>query len=95
MAADTLTIRMDPDLKEQFNRVCNDLGMSMSTAVTLLAKKMTREYCLPFEVSMDPFYSESNIKAIKESLEQAKQGKLHTFTWEEFEALAKKAEEDE
>lgn len=94
MAADTLTIRMEPELKERFNSVCNDLGLSMSTAVTLLAKKMTREYCLPFEVSMDPFYSESNIKAIKESLEQAKEGKLHTFTWEEFEEMARKAENE-
>lgn len=94
MAADTLTVRMDPELKERFNSVCNDLGLSMSTAVTLLAKKMTREYRLPFEVSMDPFYSESNMKALDESIQQLKEGKVHTFTWEEFEEMARKAENE-
>jgi DNA-damage-inducible protein J len=41
--------------------VCKELGLSMTTAFTLLAKKMRREKRIPFEVSIDPFYSDSNI----------------------------------
>ena len=47
MAQTTVSIRMDNDLKNSFDHICNELGMSMSTAVTMLAKKMTREQRLP------------------------------------------------
>ena len=43
MAQTTVSIRMDNDAKNSFDHICNELGMSMSTAVTMLAaKKMTR-----------------------------------------------------
>ena len=42
MAQTTVSIRMDNDLKNNFDHICNELGMSMSTAVTMLAKKMAR-----------------------------------------------------
>ena len=51
MAQTTVSIRMDNDLKNSFDHICNELGMSMSTAVTMLAKKMTREQRLPFDLS--------------------------------------------
>lgn len=70
MSQSTLSVRMDDDLKREFDKVCNDLGFSMSTAVTMLAKKMTREKRVPFEVSMDPFYSPSNMAALDESIAQ-------------------------
>jgi DNA-damage-inducible protein J len=64
----TVNVRMDADLKREFDKVCNDLGLTMTTAVTILAKKMTREKRIPFEVSMDPFYSESNLAALDHSI---------------------------
>lgn len=84
----TLNIRMDNDLKQSFDSVCNDLGMSMSTAVTLLAKKMAREKRLPFEVSMDPFYSASNLSALNASIAQMHSGKTVTKSLEELEHMA-------
>ena len=88
MSQTNLSIRMDDGLKHDFDRVCNELGMSMTTAITMLAKKMAREKCLPFEASIDPFYSSSNIKALKESINQMKQNKTITKTFEELEKLA-------
>lgn len=88
MAQTTISIRMDDSLKKSFDAICNELGMTMSTAVTILAKKMSREKRLPFDVSMDQFYSESNIKALNESIEQMKAGKTVTKTFEELEVLA-------
>lgn len=82
-----INVRMDADLKRDFDKVCNDLGLSMSTAITMLAKKMTREKRLPFEVSIDPFYSESNMAALQHSIEQMKQGKVVIKTMEELEAM--------
>lgn len=39
MAQTNLSIRMDEDLKKQFNALCEDLGMSMTTAMCIFAKK--------------------------------------------------------
>ena len=52
---------MDPDLKRSMEEVCAEMGLSMTTAFTIFAKKVSREHRIPFEVSADPFYSESNI----------------------------------
>lgn len=77
MAQSTVTIRMDEDLKKSFDCICNELGMTMSTAITMLAKKMTRENRLPFEVAVDPFYSESNIRYLEGVMGDVKAGKAH------------------
>lgn len=39
MAQGIVSIRMDGTLKRDFDSICQDLGMSMTTAITLLAKK--------------------------------------------------------
>ena len=70
MAQTTLSVRMDDSLKSDFDKVCNKLGLSMTTAITMLAKKMTREKRLPFEVSVDPFYSEENLARLRRSIAQ-------------------------
>lgn len=90
---ETLSVRMDSELKKNFNAVCDNLGISMSTMVTMLAKSVTRNHRIPEELcGYDPFYSDSNMKAIDKGLEQIQEGKVHTFTWEEFEEMARKAE---
>jgi DNA-damage-inducible protein J len=83
----TVSDRMDDDLKQDFDDVCNELGLTMTTAITMLAKKMTREHRIPFEVSVDPFYSQSNMTALNESIEQMHQGKTVTKTLEELEDM--------
>ena len=70
MAQTTLSVRMDDSLKSDFDKVCNELGLSMTTAITMLAKKMTREKRLPFEVAVDPFYSEENLARLIRSIAQ-------------------------
>ena len=48
-----LNIRMDSNLKKQFEAFCADMGMSMTTAVNIFAKKAVRENRIPFEISGD------------------------------------------
>ena len=83
MAQTTVSVRMDDDLKKDFDRVCNDLGLSMTTAVIMLAKKMTREKRIPFEVSVDPFYSEENMARLRRSIAQmeANGGTVHEVSY--------------
>ncbi len=45
-----VNIRMDAELKNQFEAFCADMGMSMTTAFNVFAKKTVREYRIPFEI---------------------------------------------
>lgn len=49
--------------------------MNMTTAITIFAKKMTREKRIPFEVSVDPFYTESNQAHLRRGVEALNAGK--------------------
>ncbi len=60
-----VNFRMDAEDKKGMEEVCKELGMSMSTAFTIFAKKMRRERRIPFEVSVDPFYSDANLAHLK------------------------------
>lgn len=82
-----VNIRMDEKLKKSMEKTCQELGMTMTTAFTIFAKKMSREKRIPFEVSIDPFYSESNMKILKESIKQLKQGKVVVKTLDELKEL--------
>jgi len=57
---------------------------------TIFAKKMSREKRIPFEVSVDPFYSDRNMTAIDEAAEQIERGQVVVKTMEELEAMENK-----
>ena len=48
----------------------------MTVAFTIFAKKVCREKRIPFEISADPFYSESNIQYLEEKMKNYREGKL-------------------
>lgn len=50
MAQTSVNIRMDEDLKKQFDNFCSDVGMSMTTAFCIFAKTVVREHRIPFEI---------------------------------------------
>lgn len=79
MASTTINFRIDEDTKHDLETVCKNLGMNTTTAFTILAKKVVRENRIPFEVSVDPFYSEENIAHLKRSIEalNAGRGEIH------------------
>ena len=72
-----VNFRMDPDLKRNMEEVCAEMGLSMTTAFTIFAKKVSREHRIPFEVSADPFYSESNLRHLESVMQDVKDGKAH------------------
>ena len=62
MAHGFINVYVGETLEQDFDSICEELGLSTSIAVRILAKKMIREKRLPFEVSIDPFYSDANMK---------------------------------
>lgn len=99
MAQTNINIRMDEDLKRQFEALCQNIGMSMTTAITIFAKKMVNENKVPFELTgNDPFAGmpgtittqEELDEAITEAIaEQEESGELYDVD-EVFAALDKK-----
>lgn len=69
--------RLDADVKRNVEQVCSELGLSMSEAFTVFAKKVVREKHIPFEVSIDPFYSEDNIRYLESIVYDIKEGKAN------------------
>ena len=70
-----VNFRMDAELKKSMEQTCSELGMSMTTAFIIFAKKVIREKRIPFEVSVDPFYSESNMEHLRRGITAHNAGK--------------------
>ncbi|GHU68771.1 DNA-damage-inducible protein J [Clostridia bacterium] len=60
MASTSVTIRLDEDLKQRAERFLDDIGMNMTTAVTVFLKAALRKGRIPFQLEADPFWSEEN-----------------------------------
>ena len=52
MALATINIRIDEKDKKEFNEICNELGMNMTTAFNMFVKSMIRSGGLPFEATL-------------------------------------------
>lgn len=70
-----VNFKLDAAVKKSMERACAEMGLSMSAAFTIFAKKVGREYRIPFEVSADPFYSESNLAHLHRGIEALNAGK--------------------
>lgn len=67
MAQAMVNFRIDEDLKKSMEATCKEMGLSMTAAFTLFATKVTREKRIPFEICVDPFYSEENMERLKKA----------------------------
>ena len=74
-----ISLRIDDDVKKKAEQACADIGMSLSTAINIYLKKLGRERRIPFEVSVDPFYSQENMTKLRDSVAQmeATSGTVH------------------
>lgn len=63
-----VNFKLDADVKKSMEQACADMGLSMSAAFTVFAKKVGRERRIPFEVAADPFYSESNMAHLRRGI---------------------------
>ena len=65
-----ISLKIDDDVKHNVAAVCDELGILVSTAINIYLKKISREKRIPFDLSIDPFYSKENIKRLKKSAKQ-------------------------
>ncbi|MBP7101395.1 MAG: type II toxin-antitoxin system RelB/DinJ family antitoxin [Leptotrichiaceae bacterium] len=84
---DTLQIRIDKELKSRTQKTLKSMGLDFTTAITIFFNKVNNEQAIPFTVTADGFYSDSNEKMLMKSIKQAKEGKVIVKTLEELEEL--------
>jgi DNA-damage-inducible protein J len=77
MAQTTFSVRMDAEVKKEFDDFCHKVGMNASTAFNMFARAVLREKRLPFNITteFDPFYSESNLAHIRRGIAALNSGK--------------------
>ena len=72
-----ISLRVDDDVKRGAEQTFEDIGLSMSTAINIFLNKVARERRIPFELSADPFYSESNMRYLEKKMKDYKAGQLN------------------
>lgn len=77
MAQTMVNFRMDEELKKSMEETCAEMGLSMTTAFTIFAKKVSREKRIPFEISVDPFFSENNMKYLEKVISDIETGQAN------------------
>lgn len=85
-----LSIRVDDELKKQAETIFSQLGLNMSTAMTLFLKQAVRYGGIPFDLRVDtPFDSPENQLALRKSIANYNRDKekLIKKTIEELEAM--------
>ncbi|GAA0209300.1 type II toxin-antitoxin system RelB/DinJ family antitoxin [Selenomonas dianae] len=70
-----LSVRISDDVKRNAEQVCEDIGMSVSTAINIYLKRLGREGRIPFDVSADPFYSRENIAVLDRRIADIRAGR--------------------
>lgn len=83
----SLSIRMEDETKVGLDRFCDEIGLSVSSVLNMFAKKVVREQRIPFEINANPFYSEENMKFLRESIAQDKSGNTKNFSLNELEEM--------
>jgi len=87
MSMSTINIRIDEDLKNKSEMVLEDMGLNMTTAFKIFLKEVVRSRSIPFKIKSDLFYSESNQKALNESIKQFENGEIVIKSLEELKAM--------
>jgi DNA-damage-inducible protein J len=75
MAQKVVNIRMEEDLKTSFENFCKATGMNISVAINMFVTKVVNEQRIPFEISVDPFYSTANQKRLEDAVSRLNAGK--------------------
>ena len=96
MALSTFSVRMDENLKRQFDALCIDFGMSASTAFNIFARAVVRERKIPFTIqSSENTIAQPGLSAFGALREQAKANGVQDLSLDEINAEIQKVRYEE
>lgn len=77
MAQSILSVRMDENLKKEFDEFCSEVGLNSSVAVNLFVRTVVREKRIPFEITNQP--SRSSAAVLRSADRDMENGKLQGY----------------
>ncbi len=86
----TISVRLEDADYDALNEMLANMGQTKQTFYESYTKTALRERRIPFIIAdpQDPFYSDSNLKRLRHSFRQARNGKIIQKTMAELEAMA-------
>ena len=92
MAKVNLNIRIDEDLKRRAESIFNELGLNMSTALTVFLRQTVRSNGIPFDLRLD-VPNDETLEAIEE-IQLMKKNPSLGKVYNSFSDLLKEVEAD-
>ena len=89
MAQTAMTVRMDNQQKAQFDKLCEQFGMSANTAINIFVKAVIRSKSIPFSIQAKEEEEEEEVTAkakatFKELRAKAERGETPELTLDEI-----------
>ena len=66
MSTSNLCVRVDSELKNAVESCLADMGLNLSTAITIYLKRIARDHEIPFKISAAPRINQETLDAIEE-----------------------------
>jgi len=86
MATAAFSVRMDENLKNDFERTCESFGISMSAAINLFATAVVNERRIPFEIRSNALAREDALRLFESARAQVLSKNPNGMTLEEINA---------
>jgi len=92
MSTTAISIRLDSDIKEQFDSLCREFGISTNAAFNLFARTVVREKAIPFSISLTPKVNDLDNQSIAAQkaltrIQELSAKEEHEWTDEEIDEL--------
>ena len=95
MAQSAVTVRIDSDMKSQFDELCEQFGMSVNTAFNIFVKAVVLSRKIPFEIKASPKSDKmTGLEAFQEIRKMAESGQLPELTLDEINEEIRLAREE-
>ena len=87
----TVSLRFDEATKQELDRMCEEMGMNLTTFFMIYARAALRERRIPFEIRAndDSFFSRSNLAALQRSETEMRNGNVISKSLDELETMEK------
>lgn len=88
MATSAMTVRLDTEMKKQFDALCQQFGMSSNTAINIFVNQVVRSRSIPFTVTVETENKDEirqrALEAFKRQREKAMRGETPDLTLDEI-----------
>lgn len=94
MAQSAVTVRIDSDLKSQFDELCEQFGMSANTAFNIFVKAVIRSRSIPFAIRGNKMEAPSALDLFMQQRRAAENSAEQELSLDEINAEIRAAREE-